>query len=373
MSLKSKNHSIRPFKKDDLRQVANLHMKVFRNSHENAPPALISRFEEIFLNNPWCDQTITSLVYEDANDRIVGFLGVIPRQMSFDGSPIQAAVSTQFMVEPHGGYAMGALQLLNTFLHGPQELSLADEGNDSTRNIWEMLGGKTALLYSLRWTRPLRPIEYVVSQLIKPEPSRWPSLAVKSFSRPLDAIVTRTPGSPYRMSEPPFKEEALDGKTLLKCFSEFVFNNQLLRPDYDDDSNTWLLQTLSQKKSLGELQKVILRNEENKVVGSYLYYLGNSYVCQVVDVTAEKDKMNDVLKSLFHHAWRRGAIALSGRLAPQHFQEYSNNYCLFNQSYNWVLVHSRRPKLLHAILEGNASLTRLDGEWWLPIIGENFN
>ena len=71
------------------------------------------------------------------------------------------------MVDPACKDGAAALGLLEKFLSGPQDISIADEANDTARMVWQGLGGQTAYLYSMRWTRPLRPFAYFMSLLKK--------------------------------------------------------------------------------------------------------------------------------------------------------------------------------------------------------------
>src|SRR5262245_30961805 len=192
---------IRPFVRDDIPQVADLHQRVFRirgkpNQRPHSPElsqAYAEYFEEIFLRNPWYDEALPSLVYQEPTGRITGFLGVMPRRMSLNGQLIKVALSSQFIVAPDSRSA-GAI-LLKTFLAGPQDLSLTDEANSLSRELWERLNGAAALLYSIHWTRPLRPSRLAVSLASSfiQEHKPWSYLA--SASRPIcnlmDAIVMR--------------------------------------------------------------------------------------------------------------------------------------------------------------------------------------
>src|SRR5205807_8138589 len=120
---------IRPFVDSDIPQVAHLHETVFR------PASLVSRhgpdpyrdyFTRVFLENPSRDPSLPSLVYEEDDGRIVGFLGVVPRRMMMNRRALQAAISSQFVVDPNSHTAVAAVQLANTFLDGPQDLSISD-------------------------------------------------------------------------------------------------------------------------------------------------------------------------------------------------------------------------------------------------------
>ena len=110
----------------------------------------------MLFNNPRRDPELPSWVAEE-DGRISGFYAVMPRRMSLRGRPVRVAVGCQFMVDPHKRDSITALQLAKAFVSGPQDLTLADGANDLSRRMWMGIGGTVPLLYSLHWTRPLRP------------------------------------------------------------------------------------------------------------------------------------------------------------------------------------------------------------------------
>src|SRR5262245_47665860 len=161
---------IRPFVRDDIPQVTDLHRQVFGvrgNLARKPSPELIQayadHFEEIFFRNPWYDEALPSLVYQEPKGRILGFLGVMPRPMLFNGRLIEAALGSQFIVAPDSRPV--GVALLRAFFAGPQELSLTDEANSVSRKLWEKIGGTITMSYSVHWMRPLRPCRYAVSLL----------------------------------------------------------------------------------------------------------------------------------------------------------------------------------------------------------------
>ena len=73
--------AIRPLERDDLPQVVSLYEHVARSGSRTPPPGLAAYFERTFLDHPWADPEIPSLVYADG-DKIVGFLGSSVRRLS---------------------------------------------------------------------------------------------------------------------------------------------------------------------------------------------------------------------------------------------------------------------------------------------------
>src|SRR6266581_1163602 len=183
---------VRPFAESDIPHVAVLHQTVFRTSDGSREwDRYNAYFRSVYLDNPTRDSDLPSLVYE-ANGRVVGFLGVVPRRMRMGGRRLRAAVSSQFIVDANGRSGIVAVQLARTFLEGPQDLSIADEATDAARKLWEGLGGATALLPSIHWTRPLRPTRLALSFLrnrrtLAPSAAIWaptPFLHTNASARP---------------------------------------------------------------------------------------------------------------------------------------------------------------------------------------------
>lgn len=355
---------VRPITEDDIPRVADLFVRVYRGNEKASSQQLRSFFREILFRHPWSVDTLPSLGYQDAHGRIVGFIGVMPLRMSMNGDAVQLALPHTFMVEPEQRGIPG-VRLLKEFLSGPQDLSLSDAANDTSRRMWEQLGGATSLLYSIHWVRYLRPCRYLIAN--KYRASKPLTLALKPFCRMADAIAARTPSSPYCLSRSPHLEEDLNVETFLAGLSEFS-DSQLLRPAYDANSLSWLLklleETAGRQKNMGTFQKVLVRDAEQKVMGWYLYYLSRTGLSQVVQVWARHHTISEVLDHLFYHAWRRGAVALQGRVAPQFLGEFFNKCSRFYVGSPWVLVHSRRPELFSIVSRGEALLSTLEGECW---------
>jgi hypothetical protein len=369
--------SVRPFTKNDIPQVVNLFQKVFFNNGRTAPSSskLSAYFEDTFFHNPWTEkrtekgtekgieEEIQSLVYEAGDGAIVGFIGVIPRRMLLHGRPIRAATSMHFMVEPGSRSTLAGVQLLKTFFSGPQDLSLTDSAGAVGRKIWEGLGGATALPYSINWMRLLRPSRYVLRFLAR---KNWPLRLFTGALRPLcpiaDAMASRALSHRFGKPNASLRATDLDQETLLAGITQLP-SSYSLRPDYDLGSLLWLLAKADQLARPGELRKIALYNADGELVGWYMYELKADGLGEVLQVVGRKKSFGEVLDHLFHHSWRNGAVALSGRLDPKFAQEFSDKYCFFNYEGPWTLTHSRNPEVLRAIYQGDLFLTRLEGEW----------
>lgn len=364
---------IRPFLRDDIPQVADLHRRVFGvggNAAGQPISASLAQeyadyFETIFFQNPWHDEAFPSLVSQDASGKITGFLGVMPRRMTFRGRPLNVALSSQFIVEPDKR-AMGAgLQMMKTFLLGPQDLSLTDEANAISRKLWEGFGGVTAPLYSFHWTRLLRPSRYaaalVASALGDPKLLAPFLLAARPVCHLVDALAARKLPQRFSQPQPKVEAEELSQEGLLRCLSEFA-ESRALWPDYDAPSLGWLLKTIEHKTQWGDLRKLALYNLRGELLGWYLYHVKPGGTSNLLQIMAKKNSIEEVLDHLFYDAWQHGSLAVTGRLEPQFMPALIDKRCLLSGA-PWVLIQSHDPALLHSIQQGDALLSKLEGEW----------
>lgn len=354
----------REFFKEDIPAVADLWLKVFQQREDSSPESLRTYFQEMFLDHPWNDAQLPSLVYEDKDRSIVAFLGVLPRLLSFQGRPIQAAITSQFMVDTARHHGNAAIELMKRFLAGPQQLSLTDGASEGARRIWEALRGEFATTYSCLWTRVLRPAQYSL-ELMKSRKALKPLAGVaRPFARVLDSVAVRLPLTPYPMPAATAAMEEASVGSLLRCVSELPAR-WALRPCYNWESLSWLLQKAGEAKSRGQLRKFIVRNGKGEMLGWYVYYAKPGGTSKVLQIGGREHGISDVIDNLFNDAWRTGSVAVSGRLEPRFARQLSQKRCDFIFHDVAVLIHSRQNEILNEIQRGNAFLTRLDGEWWM--------
>jgi hypothetical protein len=357
---------VRAFIQDDIPQVVALKWRFLDNGSGSPSPTMEGYFRELFFHSPFSEKASPSLVYENEHGRVVGFLGILRRHMSFHGKPIEAAVGTSLVVDPNSRSTMAGLKLINCFLSGKQDLAMTDTANRMTQQLWTRLGGSTASSYAMCWSRVLRPAlyaAYAARRFGRNRLSEAFALGSKPVCKIVDAIAARMPSSPFRQKPPLISEEELTVEKLVACTDDFSQYHSL-RPEYDSDSIRWLLDFMGRMNAYGSLRKVLLRDKSGEIIGWYLYYLKRGGVGQVVQIGAARSSVDEVIAHLFYDAWARGAIALHGRLDPHLSHEPLGKYCLYFPG-DRLLVHSRDPELARHIQSGSAFLTRLDGEWCL--------
>ena len=360
--------TIRVFTEDDVPAAAALFARVYPEHRWRSQDACESYFREMLFENPWRDPDIPSWVAEE-NGRLSGFYAVLPRRMLLHGRPIRVAVGCQFMMAPDNRNSLAALQLTKACISGSQDLTLADGANAQARRMWVAIGGVAPLLYGLHWTRLLRPARHALS-LLQGRGAIAPAVAFAA--RPLcaaaDALFARLPPNRFLRDRRDFSGNALDPAAMLSHFSDFT-GGSALQPDYNAGTLAWLLDQAARKKRHGELRSHAVLGGKRQLIGWYLYYLNAGGVSEVVQIAARDGCIDQVLQQLMADAWRNGAAALHGRVEPRFVQELSDRHCWFRREGPWTLIHSRHAEIAAAIEQGDAFLSRLEGEWWLRFQG----
>ncbi len=355
------------FTEDDIPQVADLYWSVLREQRGPAPVSVQSFLRELYFTNPWISSSFPSLVYKERG-RIVGFLGVVPRRMSFRGQSLSVAFGGNFVVRPDFRNTLAGLHLLRTYLAGNQDLSQTDSANNKSRALLERLGFTTILPLSIHWVRLLRPARtttYALSRFLGTTLSTCVELVSRPFCSVLDGLALKLPFNPLQLAESNLFATDLDIETLLGCLREYRSGYSLWH-DYDAPSLRWLLNFMERMHGHGrELRRVALRDDRQNITGWYIYYRTPGGIGEVVQVGGARPSIKKVLDHLFRDAWDHGVIALHGIADSRLMGEFSEKNCIFTCRGGWMVAHSRKREVIEILNRGDAFLSRLDGEWCL--------
>jgi hypothetical protein len=353
---------IRPFREDDIGQVAELHRSIFATGFSMSSGRLSlydSYFREVFLSHSRQCEDLPSLVYEEGG-KVLGFVGSVPRPMRIRGRPVLARLTTQFIVHPRRRGLVG-VKMLQTMFKGPQDLTVADEGNTSTRTIWEAVGGSAARLQSFNWIYPLRPCSTALSVMAGRGGAGAALAAISApVARSLDWLTARLHMNPFRTVEPRLAGYEMDSETLLASLSSRL--DQSLQPAYDRHSLEWALGRAARFQGRGTLRKVIVKSKNQETAGWYVSYSNPGGVEEVLQISAKPVAAQDVFDHLLHEAQQRGAAAVRGRFDPVFMESYVEKRCIMRCG-PWFLVHSRNPELTRAFQDGDVFFSRLEGEF----------
>ena len=354
---------IRTFEASHIPGVASLTLKILRGIQAPPTPALEKYFLEIFFHNPWRGDDIQSLVYFHEG-KIVGFLGVIPREMDFGGHRIRLAAATQLAVDRDLYRGFAGIELLRRFFSGPQEFSYTDGGTEAAHLSWTAAGARAASLYALEWTRTLRPCRQL-KNMVAEKSGLWRTIS--TAATPLAAIAdTAASKLPFRITRKPASEYTVtetNPSGLLEVIEEIGWRAPL-KPAYEPKSFHWLIAQAASASAHGTLRLGIVSEPAGQRAGWFVYYVKRGGVSQVLQLGARMRHFDAVLLALFADAWRHGATAVRGQAIPRYLTNFTLQHCGLRHIGSGVLIHSRNEELMDSILRGEAVLTRLDGEWW---------
>ena len=357
---------IRQLAEADIPQVAGLYWNYLCCRKGPAPTQLHPFFRELYFANPWVDSASPSFVYENVDGKVVGFMGITARKMSFGGKPIRAIYGGNFVVHPEARSGVATPRLVEAFIGESHDLVLADSANDVARHVLERRGFQTIAAMNIHWVRPLRPARYAVhalSRTMRPALSTVFQFAATPGCVLADAMVARTV-VPFRPIPSRLLGSPLDVETLAHCMVEFR-QGYSLWPEYDVRSLNWLIGFMDRRQKRGELRRLVLRDEHGAIVGWYIYYVKRGAIGQVVQVCGNPKLFREVLRHLFQDAREQGLIALHGVADYRRMPDFSDEGCIFTCLGGWALAHSRDRELLAVLDRGNGFLSRLDGEWCL--------
>jgi hypothetical protein len=359
---------LRELTTEDIPAIVGLFERVYPEQRWASRPGCERYFREIFFNNPWRDLQLPSWVAEERGVT-VGFAGVLPRRMVFGSCPLKVAVGTQFMVHPDWRHSLVALLLHQRVLSGAQDMFVCDGANEHAKRLWLAIGGTIPILQNLDWTRLLRPARYALGLLDRTASRRHPLLlAARAPCALADAVAARLRANGFDQEDDTLSDHSLDAGGMLDHLPEVVNGGYPLRSQYDRDSLAWLFRQAARKLRHGRLRARAVF-EGGRLLGCFIYYARPGEINEVLQLAACDGAFDRVLRRLFSDAWRQGATAVRGRLDPIHLQQFSDRHCWMRREGAWTLVHSRHADLITAVERGAASISRLDGEWWLRFIG----
>jgi hypothetical protein len=346
--------TIRAFSEQDLPAVTSLYEREIRSGSSLPPPGLADYFRRTFLEHPWADPEIPSLVFESVPGRVAGFLGSHARRFRFDDRLIRLACSGQLVTDPEARHEAAGAFLLREYMAGPQDVTITDGANEPARRIWERLGGETLHVPSIDWIRIFKPtavgVEYATRERA---PRLGDVLAPVLGTRPWRRQRSRPPGRVEELTPELLVDET---RTLGAAFR--------LRPDYDVAFAQWLFRELKEVRSRGDLLCSLVRADGGRVLGWYVAYVRKGAVCDAVQVASGERATEAVLDHLFREAALRGAAAVRGRLERRLLPALSVRTRLLRYTGS-ALAHSRSHEIMHVLRSSSSLLTRLDGEWWM--------
>jgi hypothetical protein len=275
------------------------------------------------------------------------------------------------MVDSAQENPLAGARLLRTFLQGPQDLSISETASELTRRMWLPLGGTPMPGYSLDWVRVVRPASYLSHVVAQRAPLlRYVAPSAVVFD-PLLSVLAEGMGR----VRPPTGVTGFDATAEeLAAVIPDALSHLLLRPSFDAATLCWLINHALRKERLGSPVIRIVRDSQGLPVGAYLAHCRPRGFMSVLQVFALPRQAAAVVEDMLAHAWRLGAVAVTGRNRPEAPElmdalELQRSFFLRR---TFTLLQSRSPELVDAVASGRACVNGLAGETWTRICGGDF-
>jgi GNAT superfamily N-acetyltransferase len=350
---------IRPFERSDLSAVATLLRANLPpwTTDERVPESLAGAF----LDAPWTDPAVPSLVAADDAGAIIGFIGCQPRRFLLGDRTLRGVCPSHLAVDPERrGGAAGAL-LLRRLLTAGQDFTYADTANEEVVRMWQAFGGQLDGARACNWMLLLRPGRWLRRQTATRLLGRsgpGPEVPVRAI--PFDAL---RPGSGSGLPErkPDAAGEDVDAAAIVEL-QQGMGRAFDLRPDYDQG---WLEHLFARIDA--ELASPVCRRVRrgDHVLGWYVYVPQPGGVSRVLALVVTGADDEAVLGDLLASVREREGLGVVGRLEPhliRSLHELSPLLAIGQQT----MVHSHDPAISATLAGGRSLLTRLDGEWFVP-------
>jgi hypothetical protein len=359
---------IRPYTPDDADQAIRLYQRMFlddRTPEPNKREFLDWFFSKGVLQSPWRRDGPSSLVYENTEGLVAGFLGVIPRELYFRGRRIRVAIANNFMVDP--AFRPASIALMRSLLSGSQDLTIPDGATYTTRLILERLGFRVYPSMSVNWVRVFRRSLAVLAHLTRAATPyrRLLAKAARPIGQLIDNSAGRIPALETAVEGPTgVRSRPLDVSELLDCI-EAVSRSCEIRPAYDEGSLQRVLNLYERARYRGRLVRVAVVDDQGGLLGWYLCLLMKGGISEIIQIGAFEGRMEVVLKRALYDCMRWGVALVFGRLEMTYLEEALVNECVFRPG-PWMLAHARDTAITDALDSGEIFLSGLEQKlpWW---------
>jgi hypothetical protein len=355
---------------DDLPQVAELFGAVFRNGRRLEYEDVINHMRAIYLDGPWFDSDISSIVHVDERGRVDGFFGVIQVPMVWGEAPIRVAVTGTLMVANSAKNPLAAVRMARAHLAGPQDMTLCDTANRVSLDLAQEL--KFTILGSngLEWYRVLRPAGFGLEWLR----GRGHSGLARLCGLPARFVDRRLRrfGPHAAESASSVLDRDIDVTAFVECAVQLA-RPFALRPRWDEPGLKWQLHLAAKKEGWGPLHMRQVTNQSGKLMGAYLYYGKHGSVAVVLQILTLPGMATRVVASLCQHAMEIGCVAVRGQAGPSIMDGLFRTPGVFYRHRAATVMHSRIPELVLAAMSGNALLGGLVGDTWTRLTSDAFD
>lgn len=307
--------SIRPLERGDLERVASLFISKFRRRDKTprrgAVEQVAAYMDRLYLQGPFNESGVNSLVQVDSHGDIGGFLGLLKSRYWLNGEVLTAGIISTLMAAEGADHGRAGPQLLRSLNNSDLDLQLTDSANRTSLAFARPMKYELLPVHSMEWARAFRPAAMLADKMKR----RWPRPALrllKPFVAAADFLIDRTL-QPLEKRPPTVRwhSNMIDAATFAEIAPGFlpVFR---LRPFWAGHELRWLLAQAAEKRSNGPLHFADVRDGAGVLVGCYAFYGEAGGVAHVLQLLARDQRWGAVVDCLMSTAEDLGCIGVVG-------------------------------------------------------------
>jgi hypothetical protein len=349
------NYTIEPFRDTDAESVALMSKEYFPDKGRASTDTICRVLRYQYLNNDK-DRKPASIVCRDSKGNMAGFLGVTTIPFNYRGGVITGAYASDFMISMDARNSFMAFNMLREFLSGPQDFSFTDDANQTSRQLWERLGGFTAFSQSIYYKTPVRPVSFLTRLFVK-EWNRVLGYTIHKSSFFADMVFGGLHVPRFRPEPVDVSYQPLSPDDLIKLM-DLHMRGYNLHPILTKNGAKYYLDLIEMEKQYGLLYKAAVADNSG-YAGWFAYYINSKGICSVLFSESLKGRDDLLFKSLVWHAYQKGGVELSGRLNPVQAGSWISHNSLLLPGRFWAMVYTKEKELLSELLTDKAFLRRI--------------
>lgn len=314
--------SIRPFEREDLAAVIDLHRECFPGLRPRSPDEVDRKYRQLFAETPFQDPRLPALVACDEEGNVVGIWLALIRWWRLGDERIPARTGTARAVRPalqgQGIYRQlgDAWKKLRMAAHGDRSLGFSDRLTPVMVARDRKHPENVTILddYGFSWVIPLRRRAARIRELEAAFLRRGAARAgLRRFARAAGNALERsvTDPLPELPETTPVREAPLTAQGLHESICA-VGEAYGLRMDEDADALQWLLDYMRDYPSRGDFHGRLLYAEDGTPLGCYAGYLRPGKDFEVLALAARPETRFAVLVHLLKDAYARGCVTATG-------------------------------------------------------------
>mgnify|MGYP000857562875 FL=1 len=361
---------VRALDRSDIPRVATLFLAKFRGRPHARSARLEQHLAHFFLDHPHYHAATASLIHEEPDGRISGFLGIAPVHMRFDGASCTGSIISTWMVEDAERDSRAAVALARTHLARGHGLTMADTTSRMSIGFHAFMRVSFAATHSLRW---IKPLNFAASGLVSAAnavgmPAPVAAIAAAKACELAARRLARRDGfsicEGWRI-DPISVDRFAEG---LGALTERL----RLAPVWSAADLRWLLDFAAAGEETLDLVLCEARDRAGELAGVCAYRIDQRGRADILQIALRPRAEEAVLRLVMNLAREGGAISLGGRTDPAVSRGLFSIARVLYLHGPGVVVKTADPDAFRAISAGEGLIGGLVGDAWTPLATDRY-